>query len=391
MRIKVGVIFGGVSVEHEISVITAVQAMKAINEEKYEVIPLYIDKERNMYTGKLLMDMDSYKDMDLLKKYATRVVLYTQNGHYYLQKLGLFKKNINEIDIAFPIVHGSGVEDGSLAGYLETIGIPYVGPNVLSAALGQDKVVMKQIFESNNLPVVDYTWFFDYEYLEDKELILEKIKNIGYPVIVKPASLGSSIGITVVHSESEIDEAINEAINYDKKILIEKMVQNLTEVNCSVKGAVSDCSTSAVEEVLSSDEILSFNDKYVNGNKSKGMAASVGRIIPARLSSEALEEIKNLSIKVFRVLNLSGICRIDYLVDKDTNKIYINEPNTIPGSLSFYLWEPVGIKYTDLLDQAITTSIREYKKKQRKTFSFDTNILQNFNGLKGGKKGAKKF
>ena len=391
MRIKVGVIFGGVSVEHEISVITAVQAMKAINEEKYEVIPLYIDKERNMYTGKLLMDMDSYKDMDLLKKYATRVVLYTQNGHYYLQKLGLFKKNINEIDIAFPIVHGSGVEDGSLAGYLETIGIPYVGPNVLSAALGQDKVVMKQIFESNNLPVVDYTWFFDYEYLEDKELILEKIKNIGYPVIVKPASLGSSIGITVVHSESEIDEAINEAINYDKKILIEKMVQNLTEVNCSVKGVVSDCSTSAVEEVLSSDEILSFNDKYVNGNKSKGMAASVGRIIPARLSSEALEEIKNLSIKVFRVLNLSGICRIDYLVDKDTNKIYINEPNTIPGSLSFYLWEPVGIKYTDLLDQVITTSIREYKKKQRKTFSFDTNILQNFNGLKCGKKGAKKF
>ena len=390
MKIKLGVLFGGVSVEHEISVITAVQAMKAMDKEKYDIVPIYIDKERNIYTGKLLMEIDSYKDMSLLRRYAKRVIIYTDKGHYFLQSVGTFKKIVNEVDIVFPIVHGSGVEDGSIAGYLETLGVPYVGPNVLSAALGQDKVMMKEIFKSNNLPIVDYTWFFDFEYQTNKDEIKNRINKLGYPVVIKPASLGSSVGITVVHKESELDAAINDAISYDKKILVEKMVENLVEVNCSVKGTVEECETSAIEEVMSSDEILSYRDKYMGGNKTKGMA-SVGRIIPARLEEKELETIKELSIKVFRLLNLSGICRIDYLYDKTNKKIYINEPNTIPGSLSFYLWEPVGIKYKDLLDQTITGAIREYKKKQRKTFSFDTNILKNFNGLKGGKKGCKKF
>ena len=364
--------------------------MKAMDKEKYDIVPIYIDKERNIYTGKLLMEIDSYKDMSLLRRYAKRVIIYTDKGHYFLQSVGTFKKIVNEVDIVFPIVHGSGVEDGSIAGYLETLGVPYVGPNVLSAALGQDKVMMKEIFKSNNLPIVDYTWFFDFEYQTNKDEIKNRINKLGYPVVIKPASLGSSVGITVVHKESELDAAINDAISYDKKILVEKMVENLVEVNCSVKGTVEECETSAIEEVMSSDEILSYRDKYMGGNKTKGMA-SVGRIIPARLEEKELETIKELSIKVFRLLNLSGICRIDYLYDKTNKKIYINEPNTIPGSLSFYLWEPVGIKYKDLLDQTITGAIREYKKKQRKTFSFDTNILKNFNGLKGGKKGCKKF
>lgn len=390
MKIKLGVLFGGVSVEHEISVITAVQAMKSMDKEKYDIVPIYIDKDRNIYTGKLLMEIDSYKDMDLLKRYAKRVVFYTDNGHYYLQSLKGFKRNIDEVDIVFPIVHGSGVEDGSIAGYLETLGVPYVGPNVLSAALGQDKIMMKEVFKANNLPIVDYLWFFDFEYAMNKDEIISKINNLGYPVIIKPATLGSSVGITVVHNENELDSAINDAISYDQKILVEKMVEKLVEVNCSVRGTSSECETSAIEEVLSSDEILSYRDKYMGGNKTKGMA-NVGRIIPARLEESELELVKELSIKVFKLLNLSGICRIDFLYDKANKKLYINEPNTIPGSLSFYLWEPLGIKYKDLLDQAITTAIREYKKKQRKTFSFDTNILQNFNGLKGGKKGFKKI
>ena len=390
MKIKLGVLFGGVSVEHEISVITAVQAMKSMDKEKYDIIPIYIDKERNIYTGKLLMEIDSYKDMDLLKRYAKKVIFYTDNGHYYLQSLKGLKRIVNEVDIVFPIVHGSGVEDGSIAGYLETIGVPYVGPNVLSAALGQDKIMMKEIFKANNLPIVDYLWFFDFEYALNKEEIVNKINNLGYPIVIKPATLGSSVGINVVHNDSELDEAINDAISYDQKILVEKMVEKLVEVNCSVRGTSSECETSAIEEVLSSDEILSYRDKYMGGNKTKGMA-NVGRIIPARLEESELELVKDLSIKVFKLLNLSGICRIDFLYDKNNKKLYINEPNTIPGSLSFYLWEPLGIKYKDLLDQTITTAIREYKKKQRKTFSFDTNILKNYNGLKGGKKGFKKI
>jgi len=389
MKIKLGVLFGGVSVEHEISIITSVQAMKAIDKEKYEIIPIYIDKERNMYTGKLLMDIDTYKDINLLKRYAKRVIFYTENGHFYLQSLGLFKKIVGEIDIVFPIVHGSGVEDGSIAGYLNTLGVPFVGPNVLSAALGQDKVVMKDIFKSYNLPIIDYLWFYDFEYLNNKEKIINDIKKLGFPVIVKPATLGSSVGITVSHNEKDLELALKDAISYDSKILVEKMVENLKEVNCSVRGTQENLEASEVEEVMSSDEILSYKDKYLGGNKVKGMSAS-GRIIPARLDKKELDNIKELSIKVFKVLNLSGITRIDYLYDTKNKKIYINEPNTIPGSLSFYLWEPLGIKYKDLLDQNIMSAIREYKKKKEKVSSFDTNILKNFNGLKGFK-GAKKF
>lgn len=389
MKIKLGVLFGGVSVEHEISVITAVQAMKAINSEKYDIIPIYMDKDRNWYTGKLLMEIDTYKDMDLLKRYAKKVVMYTKDNHYYLQSLGLFKKIVDEVDIIFPIVHGNGVEDGTVAGYLELLGIPYVGANVLGSALGQDKVVTKQILEANQLPVVKYTWFYDEEYNLKKEEIFKKVSKIGYPVVVKPATLGSSVGITVVHKENELDSAIIEAIRYDNKILIEEMIENLIEVNCSVRGTSSDSEASVIEEVISSDEILSYKDKYMEGNKTKGMA-SAGRIIPARLTKEQTEEIKKLSKEVFRVLNLSGICRIDYLIDKKTKKIYINEPNTIPGSFSFYLWDPSGVKYSELLDKNISTSIKEYKKKMKKTSSFEINILKNFNGLKGGK-GCKKF
>lgn len=390
MKIKLGVLFGGVSVEHEISVITAVQAMKAINEEKYDIVPIYVDKDRNFYTGKLLMEIDTYKDMDLLKRYSKKVTIYTKDNHFYLQSLGFIKKIVNEVDIIFPIVHGSGVEDGTVAGYLEMLGVPYVGSKVLGSALGQDKVVMKQIFEANDLPIVDYTWFFDSEYDIKKEEIFKRVKKIGYPVIVKPATLGSSVGITVVHKEDELEDAIMEAIRYDSKILIEEMITDLIEVNCSVRGTSNNSETSAIEEVLSSDEILSYKDKYIGGDSSKGMSSG-GRIIPARLSSKELEKISELSTEVFRVLNLSGICRIDYLIDRKSKKIFINEPNTIPGSLSFYLWDPVGVKYSDLLDQAISTAIREFKKKNKKTFSFETNILKNFNGLKGGKKGCKKF
>ena len=391
MKIKIGVFFGGSSVEHDVSIITAVQAMENINKDKYEVIPVYIDKERTFYTGHVLKEMDTYKDFKSYKKYLKKVTLVKKDGEFALVNYNsIFKSVVNTIDVAFPIVHGTNVEDGVLQGYLQTIGIPYVGPNVLSAALGQDKIMMKEIFKANNLPIVDYTWFFDFEYSLDKEKITKKISDLGYPVVVKPATLGSSIGITVVHDEKELDNAITEAITYDSKILVEKMVENLVEVNCSVRGTTSECEASAIEEVMSSDEILSYRDKYMGGNKTKGMA-NVGRIIPARLEESELERIKELSLEVFRLLNLSGICRIDYLYDKNTKKLYINEPNTIPGSLSFYLWEPVGIKYKDLLDQTITTAIREYKKRQRKTYSFDTNILQNFNGLKGGKKGCKKF
>lgn len=395
MKIKLGVIFGGVSVEHEVSIISAVQAMNEIDQDKYEIIPIYIAKDRSWYTGKMLMDIDIYKDFEDLKRYATKVTMYKKNDSFYLQSMGFFKRIVSELDIVFPIVHGANVEDGTLAGYLETIGIPYVGSRVLGSALGQDKVVMKQVFESCNLPVVPYTWFYDTEYLNESEKIVKDIKKIGLPVIVKPASLGSSVGIAVVKELDKLDDAIMDAITYDNKIVVEKMVDNLVEVNCSVLGNYEYQQASVLEEVMSSDEFLTYKDKYLGEGKgskgaSKGMA-STSRVVPARLTDEMSKEVQNISKQAFKALNLGGVCRIDFLIDKKNNKVYINEPNTIPGSLAFYLWEPTGKKYSELLDETITMAIKDYKNRNKKTFSFETNILSNFGGVKGvkGLKGIK--
>lgn len=396
MKIKVGVIFGGESVEHEVSIISAIQAMEHMNQEKYDIIPIYITKDRIWYAGKMLMDIDVFKNFDDLKKYAKKVTMVKKGDKFYLQKVnGLFRRDITDIDIVLPIVHGNNVEDGTLQGYLDSIGIPYVGSKVLGSALGQDKVVMKQVFECANLPIVEYTWFYDNEYSENKDEIIKKIKKIGYPVVVKPATLGSSVGITFVKDEVSIYSAIEEAIKYDKKIVVEKAVENLTEVNCSVLGNYMHQDTSAIEEVMSNHELLTYQDKYIGGSKgklkggfksigSKGMA-SASRVIPARISEKLEEEVKDISKKAFKALNLSGLCRIDYLIDKKNNKVYINEPNTIPGSLAFYLWEPIGKSYEQLLDDMINIAIKEYKNKLKKIYSFDTNILSNYNGVKGVK------
>ena len=402
MKIKVGVIFGGESVEHEVSVISAVQAMEHLNQDKYDIIPIYISKDHILYSGKMLMDIDVYKNFDDLKRYAKRVMLVKKGDKFYLQKVnGLFRKDITDIDIAFPIVHGNNVEDGSIQGFLESIGIPYVGSGVLGSALGQDKVVMKQVFECMKLPIVDYTWFYDSEYLDNKEMCLDKIKSLGYPVIVKPATLGSSVGISYVKNDSEIKKAIDEAIKYDRKIVVEKAVDNLVEVNCSVLGNHMYQETSALEEVISDNKFLTYADKYIGGSKGKmkgGLKGSVGskgmvnasRIIPARIDKKVEDEIKDLSKRVFKALNLNGLCRIDYLINKKTQKVYVNEPNTIPGSLAFYLWEPIGKPYQQLLDDMINIAIKDFKNREKKTYSFDTNILSNFNGLKGAKGKLKK-
>ena len=388
MKIRVGVIFGGETVEHEVSIISAVQAMNSMNTEKYDIIPIYIAKDRTWYTGGMLTDIEVYKDFEDLKRYAKQVCLCKRNGRFYLVNTkGMFRKDVAELDIAFPIVHGNNAEDGTLQGLLDSIGIPYVGSRVLGSALGQDKVVMKQVFEALNLPCVKYTWFFDNKFVDNADKIKKDIKKLGYPVIVKPATLGSSVGITYVKKEEDIDDAINEAINYDNKVVVEKAVENLVEVNCSVLGNYEHQEVSEIEEVMSAEEFLTYRDKYlgnVKGGKSKGMA-STNRVIPARISKELYSEVQELSKQTFRALNLSGVCRIDFLINKKTNELYINEPNTIPGSLAFYLWEPVGKKYSELLDEMINIAIKTYKNREKKVYSFETNILQNFNGLKGAK------
>ena len=390
MKIRVGVIFGGSSVEHEVSVISALQAIDNIDCEKYDVVPIYISKNREWYTGKKILKIENYKNIDGLLKIVKKVNLQKLNEEYVLMNsTGVFNKVIDKIDIAFPIVHGQNAEDGSLAGYLETIGIPYVGCNVLGAALGQDKIVMKQVFKDSNIPVVDYIWFYDNDYLNNKEKYLKEIKKMGYPVVVKPASLGSSVGINFIKDENNIENAINEAISYDKKIIVEKGIENLIEVNCSVVGDYETQEASILEQVMSNNLILTYDDKYLGDAKSKGSSKGIvntSRIIPAQLDKKTTEKVKEISKEVFKCLNLAGVCRIDYLINSKTKEVFVNEPNTIPGSLAFYLWEPMGKKYSELLDQVIKLGIKEYKNKSKKVTCFDTNILNNYQSGAGLKK-----
>ena len=400
MRIKVGFIFGGESVEHEVSIISAIQAMNKIDEEKYEVVPIYITKDREWYTGELLKDIEVYQDLKLLKKYAKNVVLYYKNGSYVLQTKGLFKRIVNTIDIAFPVVHGTNVEDGVLQGYLQSIGIPFVGSNVYASVVGQDKVYMKNIWEKAGLNMAKYTWFYDYDYRNNQDKILKEIDKIGYPVVVKPATTGSSVGIGVASTKDEIIDAIDEAIQYDSKIIVEEKVENLKEVNIAVMGNYERQKLSAIEEVMSSNKFLTFDDKYIGNGKSEGKfkvaskgMASLNRKLPADLSKEVKEKVEDMAINAFKVLGTSGNARIDFMINSKTNKVYINEINSIPGSLAFYLWEEASVSFTDLLDEMINIGIKDYKKRSAKIHSFDSNILSGFakgNGLKGKGKGKLK-
>ena len=400
MRTKLGAIFGGESVEHEVSIISAIQAMNKLDQEKYEIIPIYITKDREWYTGDMLRDIEVYQDLSLIKKYGSNVVLYYKNGSYVLQKKSFPKTIVKELDIAFPIVHGTNVEDGVLQGYLQTIGIPYVGSNVYASVAGQDKTIMKDIWTSADIPMTDYTWFYDVDYKRDSEEVLKKIAKLKYPLIVKPATTGSSVGISLCENEEKLLEGIDEAIQYDNKIVVEEVVKNLKEVNIAVMGNYEHQKVSEIEEVLSANKFLTYEDKYIGDGKgklkggklptkgsSKGMA-STNRKLPADLDEKLRKEVEEIAVKAFKALGSSGNARIDFLIDEKARKVYINEINSIPGSLAFYLWDAKDINFSQVLDDMINIGIKDYKKRIGKTHSFETNILKGF-AANGGVKGMK--
>ncbi len=397
MKIKVGVIFGGESVEHEISIITACQAMKNMDSDKYEVVPIYIAKDKTWYTGAMLKEVDVFKDFEDLKRFASKVVLVKTESGFELQKVsGLFRKTVNYIDVAFPIVHGKGAEDGSLAGYLDSIGIPTCESNVLASSLGQDKVVQKQVLNACGIQTPKYVWFFDSEYLDNPSKYNKEIKKLGYPVIVKPANLGSSIGIKIAKDEEELTKAINEAISYDNKVIVEEVVKNLQEVNCAVLGNYEYQETSSIIEMKTGHAFLTFEDKYIGNGKKKGQFKAAPKsgestlVEEANLTKDMEEKVRSISKETFKALNFSGVVRIDLLIDTKAKEVYVNEPNTIPGCLSFFMWKNNGKSYKQLLDDIISIAIKDFKSKSKKVTSFDSNVLSSYSGSKG-MKGAKKF
>ena len=263
MRLNVAVIFGGKSVEHEISIISAIEAMGYADESKYKIIPIYIDKDNVWYTGEHLKNILHYRDIDLVKRYAKKVALVKYDKTFVLQRLGFYKKNLCVIDLVVPIGHGAYLEDGSIQGYLNMLGVPYAGPSVIGAAIGQDKVIQKQLLTTNDINVANYTWFYSDE-LSDKKHVEKKLATLKFPVFIKPSSLGSSIGIEIAENEKEFFSKVKNVSKYDRKIIVEERIPNLKEVNVSVLGNYKKQIVSEIEEINSSSEFYSFKEKYVN-------------------------------------------------------------------------------------------------------------------------------
>lgn len=393
MKIRVGVFFGGKSVEHEVSVISGLQAYNSFSREKYEPIAIYITKENELYTGEAIADIANYKNIPELLKKSTRVFfMYEQNKlqliQYPVKKFG--SSVVAEIDVAFPVVHGANVEDGSLQGFLRHYNIPFVGCDVMASAVTMDKYVMKTVLKDNDIPVLDCVTLNVKEYQREEETAYDRVEErIGYPVIIKPVNLGSSVGIKVAKDREGLREALEYAFTFGPKVLVERAIMNLREINCAVLGDYEQAQASECEEPISSDEILSYEDKYVAGSKtgSEGMRTA-RRELPANLTPEKREEIRQMAVKTFQVLNCNGVSRIDFMIDRDTDQVYVNEINPIPGSLAFYLWEALGKPYAELLDDMIKLALKREREEKSLMTSFDSNILQNANlsGAKGIKK-----
>lgn len=396
MKTNVAVFYGCRSVEHEVSIISAVQAMRAMDTEKYKITPVYVTKEGEMYTGEALFAIEGYRNLPELLKKCRKVCLVRENGNAVMkyEASGLFRKQQTEIiDVAFPIVHGTNCEDGTIQGLFEYLNLPYVGCDIISSAVGMDKAVFKDVLKSAGLPVLDCVCFRAREYISDKAAVTERIKNgIGLPLIVKPVNLGSSVGITKVNTEAELDDAVMLALSFADKILVEHAVTDIREINCSVLGNSDECTASVCEEPFMNDEILSYEDKYLAGSgkngQSKGMA-SLGRKIPADISEEKAAEIQKLSCDIFKAVGASGLVRIDFIIDTATDRVYANEINTIPGSLAFYLWEASGIPYPELCDRLIELAFKRQRSRESLTYTIDTNILSGASFGSKGTKGAK--
>lgn len=390
MKTKIGVFFGGRSTEHEISVISASQAMHAINRDKYDVVPVYITKQGKWYTGDPLFEVANYRDIPALLSKCTEVYMEPIYGDYnlYKKKKSLFKSPVlATLDVVIPVLHGMNGEDGTFEGILDSTGIPYAGCDTLASANGMDKITMKMILQACDVPVVDYVWFTDKQWFRQQTDLIAKIeRELGYPVIVKPANLGSSVGIGAAYDAAQLKERVADAEKYSTRIIVEHMVEHLQEINCSVLGDCDDYRMSVLEEPIKSGDILSYQDKYMGGTKgAKGMQASQKRI-PADLPKEETERIQYLAGETFRALSCHGVSRVDVIVDRDDRKVYVNEINTIPGSLSFYLWEATGLPFDKLMDQLVQLALKRHREQQQKTVSYDQNIFSLGGGAKGGVK-----
>lgn len=391
MKINMAVLFGGRSVEHEISVITALQAVRSIDKEKYHIVPVYITKDNEFYTGDALLEVENFRDMQSLLDTCKPVSFFRKAGKTYLmgeKSSFLAKPYQQELDIAFPIVHGTHVEDGTLQGLLELTMLPYIGCDVAASAKGMDKAATKAILKAAGLPVLDCTDFYASAYYAAPEAILDRVEAAQtYPVIIKPVNLGSSVGVYFASNRTGLMSGIEQALEFTNHIMVENAIDPLMEINCSVLGDIESARPSPCEEPVNSSEILSYEDKYMSGGKTAEGMSSLKRRLPAEIPDEMTKTIQDYAVRTFQALGCCGVARIDFLVRRSTGEIWVNEINTIPGSLSFYLWNAAGLKYPQLIEELVALAFKRQREQSGIHYSFDANILADFSF--GGSKGAK--
>lgn len=398
-KLQLGVFYGSRTCEHDVSIISAVQLMRAADKEKYDVIPVYISKQGEWYTGEALMDMSTYTPFNPDRKGIVRVNVDVTAGSGALTRIehgkGLLGKDrevvVARIDCAIPVFHGMHGEDGTVQGLLELCNLPHSSCGVGASAIGMDKVYMKQFFRGAGFPILPDCWFLRKAWERDHAAVMDRIEEkLGYPVFVKPASLGSSIGVNRANERKELEDALELAFDFDRKVLVEKGLNKPLELNCSVLGYNGDAKASEIEMPVTGGELLTYLDKYGAGGGSKGMA-SLKRVLPAPIEPELKEKIQKLSVDIFNNMDCKGVVRIDYMYDSASDEIYITEINTLPGSMAFYLWEATGMPYREMIDHLVEFAMEAKQDKDDSNYAYASNILSevSLGGKCGPKNGAK--
>ena len=400
-KMNIAVFFGSRSCEHDVSIVSALQCIEATKAAGFNVTPVYISRDGLWYTGEPLENIETFREFNPMTKGITRVTLdVTANaGDLWAwppQRAGLFAKvpaPLCHIDCVIPVFHGWHGEDGTIQGLLEMANIPYASSGVLGSAIGMDKIAMKQILRGAGFPVLDFVWFTREQLKKERQAVIERVeKEIKYPAFIKPAALGSSIGVSRAKNREELERALDVAASYDRRILVEVGVVHPVEINCAAVGYGEDVRASVCEMPVpsSNDTFLDFWQKYLRnastkGEDSRGMK-SLSRVVPAPIGDELTGRIQAMTCDIFKLLDCCGTVRVDFILDQN-DMLFVNEPNTIPGSLAFYLWKACGLDFPKLIEKMVEDALRAHADKNSSVFAYDSSILKK---VAAGTKGSKR-
>lgn len=382
---KVAVFFGSRNPEHDVSIITGQLIISGLKDLGHEVVPVYISKTGVWCVGEELGNLDFFKNENYrqnLSQFEGYSLQTNTTGKLHLKKQSMFGTKEYIADIAFPAIHGQNGEDGTIQGLFEMFNVPYVGCDVQSSANAMDKVTTKLMYQRFNIPTTKFVFLFTNEWLEKKDNILQDIeKSLTYPMFVKPSRLGSSIGIAKVKNKEDLEFAIEVALHYDDKVLVEEGVDNLKDLTVCLIGN-SNPEISLIQESAYSKDFFSYEDKYITEGGAQIGNAEKKLIIPAELDEKATEEIKAIAKDAYRIFGCSGIARVDFLYDNTFKKYYANEINTLPGTIYHHLWKASGVELKDLISKLVQFGKEKHDKKQRLTSTFESEILKKSNSNK---------